>query len=342
MSKDIKKINVPRNAQDEFYRYQMSVLDIVVQGRGNGIKTIIKNLNTVAHELRRSASEIAKYWSLELGTQVQVNKKTSFWSISGKYTLEQLYEVLDNYIDEYLLCKQCANPETVYTTNAAHVSLRCMACGSVSEINKIHKIYEYIKKHTKKNEPKETKQVITITTADEDFADTGWSYDTSAKSTSERLISTVVGKISFDTVKEFVRSHHSSEKVKAVVESFVKSRKWNERRIINVIFGCVFTSPPMSVKEGIVILSPFVKDDIDRGIVLRLINKLYLAYPETKITQILSQFYDSDILDEESIMKWYDGLTEKNTEADVTKIKSDVSKFIDWLKEAQEESEEEM
>jgi len=48
--------NIGGSFNDSSYRYQMPVLSIVVEGRGNGIKTRINNIADVAHALHRDPS----------------------------------------------------------------------------------------------------------------------------------------------------------------------------------------------------------------------------------------------------------------------------------------------
>ena len=49
-------INIPRDVQDEFYRYKMPRLIAKVEGRGNGIKTVVVNMRDIAAALGRPAS----------------------------------------------------------------------------------------------------------------------------------------------------------------------------------------------------------------------------------------------------------------------------------------------
>lgn len=46
-------INVNRGLSDQFYRYKMPKLQAKVEGKGNGIKTVIVNMVDIAKALNR-------------------------------------------------------------------------------------------------------------------------------------------------------------------------------------------------------------------------------------------------------------------------------------------------
>ena len=57
-----------RSVVDPFYRYKMPSLVVKVEGKGNGIKTVILNLDDVARSLGRPSIYLMKYFSCKLGT----------------------------------------------------------------------------------------------------------------------------------------------------------------------------------------------------------------------------------------------------------------------------------
>ena len=46
-------LNVNRSVQDAFYRYKMPRLQAKVEGKGNGVKTVIPNMVEIARALGR-------------------------------------------------------------------------------------------------------------------------------------------------------------------------------------------------------------------------------------------------------------------------------------------------
>lgn len=68
-------VNVNRNVTDLFYRYKMPRISAKVEGKGNGIKTVIVNMAEVAKAIGRPATYPTKYFGCELGAQTQFDYK---------------------------------------------------------------------------------------------------------------------------------------------------------------------------------------------------------------------------------------------------------------------------
>jgi translation initiation factor 5 len=50
----------------------------------------------------------------ELGTQVKIDDKKSHYVINGAHEAEKLQSLLDVFIDKFVLCQSCKNPETEF------------------------------------------------------------------------------------------------------------------------------------------------------------------------------------------------------------------------------------
>lgn len=70
-------LNVNRNVADVFYRYKMPRISAKVEGKGNGIKTVIVNMIDVARAIGRPATYPTKYFGCELGAQTQFDYKVT-------------------------------------------------------------------------------------------------------------------------------------------------------------------------------------------------------------------------------------------------------------------------
>ena len=124
-------LNVNRNVQDSFYRYKMPRLIAKVEGKGNGIKTVIVNMVDVARALARPPTYVTKYFGCELGAQTQFDIKAERYIVNGCHDGAKLQDMLDGFIKRFVLCEQCDNPETV-------LKVRLMINQRPSDVTIIH------------------------------------------------------------------------------------------------------------------------------------------------------------------------------------------------------------
>lgn len=117
---------------DSSYRYKMPKLE--TQVRKNN-KTYVTNLTKIAASLNRPANDLLKWFSTSLA--VSSNQKDV--SINGKFEGTILQNTLQNYINRYVLCQVCSNPETTLSPAKSSISMTCAACGNVSQIQLQHK-----------------------------------------------------------------------------------------------------------------------------------------------------------------------------------------------------------
>ncbi|KAH8591730.1 domain found in IF2B/IF5-domain-containing protein [Bisporella sp. PMI_857] len=147
-------VNIRRDVKDPFYRYKMEKLQSKIEGKGNGIKTVIVNLSSVAQSLARPGSYVIKYFGFELGAQTNSNPTDDRWIINGSHEAGKLQDHLDGFIAKFVLCKKCKNPETDVVIKDGHILLDCKACGQRSEVDLRLKLSGFILK----NQPKKAKK----------------------------------------------------------------------------------------------------------------------------------------------------------------------------------------
>lgn len=142
-------VNVRRDVDDKFYRYKMPLLETKVEGRGNGIKTVIPNMVDIGRALSRPPSYPTKFFGYELGAQTQFDEKNERYIINGKHEADRLREVLDVFIDKFVLCGECKNPETDLAVKGKEGIIRrnCKACGAVTTVDMRHKLTNFIITH---------------------------------------------------------------------------------------------------------------------------------------------------------------------------------------------------
>jgi translation initiation factor 5 len=147
-------VNIRRDVTDPFYRYKMERLQSKIEGKGNGIKTVIVNLSSVAQSLARPPSYVIKYFGFELGAQTNTNPNDDRWIINGAHDASKLQDYLDGFINKFVLCKKCKNPETDVQIKDGHITLDCKACGQRSDVDLRLKLSSFILK----NQPKKSKK----------------------------------------------------------------------------------------------------------------------------------------------------------------------------------------
>ncbi len=83
-----------------------------VEGKGNGIKTVIANMPEVSKALGRPPTYPCKYFGCELGAQTQFDFKNERYIVNGSHDPNKLQDLLDGFIRKFVLCPECDNPET--------------------------------------------------------------------------------------------------------------------------------------------------------------------------------------------------------------------------------------
>lgn len=117
---------------DPHYRYKMPSISTHTESK-NGGTTIIDNIDTIAGKLKREPSELQKYFRKALSCNVKYDKGKGI-IISALKETEDLQIILSDYIDKFVLCPNCHNPETVKEMKKKKITLTCSACGKTTDI----------------------------------------------------------------------------------------------------------------------------------------------------------------------------------------------------------------
>jgi translation initiation factor 5 len=126
----------------------MPLLTTKIEGKGNGIKTVIPNMSDVARALSRPPTYTTKFFGCELGAQTSFDEKNDRYIVNGAHNADRLRELLDVFIDKFVLCKSCKNPETelvILKINRTEDIIRdCKACGERTGVDMRHKLTTFI------------------------------------------------------------------------------------------------------------------------------------------------------------------------------------------------------
>ncbi|KAF2074268.1 hypothetical protein CYY_004442 [Polysphondylium violaceum] len=352
----------------------MEVLQAKVEGKGNGIKTVIVNLQQIAKDLDRPPEYITKYFEIELNTKS--NFESDRYSVNGQHSQERLSQILDGFIGKFVLCSFCKNPETKSLIKNSKIDLKCAACGRRSPLDMKAKLSSYILK----NPPKESSSKSTHDEApqapsmkeassasssssskrskkkkgeDDDEEEVVWLTDTSEKAAEERKrkaigdsTSAVLSMVDIgdkDPVSylyEFISKGPTDdafmEELNKIQEEFGLRSYATARSAIEALGNKTTENTVKMVKNKNSLLQKIAKRrDGKLGICLGL--EELCAKDETllkSIQGILKNLYDADILTEEIIIKWH---TSKAKSEAVIKA---TAKFVEWLQTAEEEEDE--
>ncbi|KAI9298492.1 eukaryotic translation initiation factor 5 [Neoconidiobolus thromboides FSU 785] len=158
-------INIRRDNNDPFYRYKMPKLISKIEGKGNGIKTVIPNMPEIAKALSRPPEYPTKFFGCELGAQVKSEAKNDRYIVNGAHEAEKLQDLLYLFIEKFVLCKECKNPETdLFILKDQSIIRDCKACGKRSGVDMKHRLSVFIIK----NPPPPPKKIKKSVKASED------------------------------------------------------------------------------------------------------------------------------------------------------------------------------
>ncbi|KAH7815258.1 Translation initiation factor 5 [Monocercomonoides exilis] len=161
--------NIGGDPNDMSYRYKMPRIQTKIEGKGNGIKTVFPNIEPVCTALKRPPIYVIKYFGSELGALSKYDPKTKLGVVNGAHTFEAIHTILLKFIQQFVLCTHCGNPETDEEVVGDKLVLTCRACGRQFHANPAHKLTNFIiseaqksqtgKRH-KKGKDKEEEEVV--------------------------------------------------------------------------------------------------------------------------------------------------------------------------------------
>lgn len=410
-----------RDTKDPHYRYKMPKLTAKVEGSGNGIKTVITNMTTVARALGRPPSYPTKYFGCELGAQVSMNQE---FIVNGSHDADKLLNLLYGFIRKFVLCTKCNNPETTLTVVSQAIRQKCAACGHEATINKaLHKLTTYIISH-----PPDASTATSTGSGTSAANGGGQSTNASSSSSSKSsksskgdkkskkngdkngnsptmadsgndlnvanggIVNNSNGNDDFGDDDDFAEDELTStayaERMKELCDGFSSGMYLsNQKEVANFFHNLVKEKKEAGLLQDVEVQKDLVKqaEKIDlkdkatlvmaellftenmleeiktyRMLLLRfchknleaqkyllggfekLVGDVYKDQLFPKVLHLLKQFYDSDILVEEAILKWADKKSKKYSGKEMSKkIHEKVAPFITWLREADEEDDDE-
>jgi len=112
-------------------RFEIPQIESIIQGN----QTIIRNISQISDKLRREQKHILKYLAKETASPVHSDGQRGIFQ--SKLQQRILQGKLENYIKEYVICKECKKPDTKLTKDGNITILRCEACGARATVKPI-------------------------------------------------------------------------------------------------------------------------------------------------------------------------------------------------------------
>ena len=101
----------------------------------SGSRTILYNLKEICDCLKRSSTHLLKYLAGELATANTVDNDRIMFQ--GRFDNKTLGKLIERYVNEFVLCSVCHQPDTRISRKERIYFLVCDACGASSSIKGI-------------------------------------------------------------------------------------------------------------------------------------------------------------------------------------------------------------
>ncbi|PBP18682.1 eukaryotic translation initiation factor 5 [Diplocarpon rosae] len=366
-------INIRSDVKDPFYRYKMEKLQSKIEGKGNGIKTVIVNLSSVANSLARPGGYVIKYFGFELGAQTNSNPTDDRWIINGAHEASKLQDYLDGFINKFVLCKKCKNPETEVVIKDGHIVLDCKACGQRSDVDLRLKLNVDIEAGSDDELTRRINAEARELDEPTEVKDDEWTVDMSAEAVRARqqqlpddLKQKLVlgddededgeggGNSAYDHLGNWITSEAEAKGSVDKVEDvaiFLKAKEYGietKHRTLLVLVQTIFDD---KITKQIPTRAPMLKTmitsekhqkalmgGVERFIGLRGQNDPKFYDQTSKILMVL---YNEDILPEEFLMKWGTKASKKYIDLSTSKkVRKSAETFLSWLAEAESDDSE--
>ena len=99
-----------------------------VVGHLQGNKTVISNFLHIADMLGRDTNHVLKFILKELATPGEIKNKEVI--IGTKVSASRINQKIQQYAEEFVICKECGKPDTKLIKEGDYSFIRCQACGA--------------------------------------------------------------------------------------------------------------------------------------------------------------------------------------------------------------------
>jgi translation initiation factor 2 subunit 2 len=99
-----------------------------IEGHLQGNKTVLTNLQQITTQLRRPPEHLLKFLLKELATAGTFKENRTI--LQTKNPSKKVNEKIQDYANEFVICKECKKPDTELIKEHKFMFLHCLACGA--------------------------------------------------------------------------------------------------------------------------------------------------------------------------------------------------------------------
>jgi len=137
---------------DFSYRYKMPALAVKHEGSSKMKRTVLLNLDELSRAVGRPAEHLLTYIGQSVCAASKVEKENRRVYVAGHHELRVLQQHVFDFIQRFVLCKQCRNPETMCYKKGKKrsriVYLKCKSCGGRSSLESSDQFMNYLAQHS--------------------------------------------------------------------------------------------------------------------------------------------------------------------------------------------------
>jgi len=112
-------------------RLEIPSPNVIIQGN----RTFITNFTEIADSIRRNPKHLAKFLFRELAKPGHLG--TNRLILQGKVITSLVQNKIDDYIKEFVICKECNRPDTHFEKEGRIKFIKCEACGAKHVLRRI-------------------------------------------------------------------------------------------------------------------------------------------------------------------------------------------------------------
>jgi len=144
------------DSSDPNFRYKMPAIVVKHEGTGKMKKSVLVNIESVCQSIGRPVDYLVTFLGQRLSASSRIEKCLSHSYVSGHHDVRQVQAHVLKFIQEFVMCPTCGNPETSCHIEGSKkhkaISLQCKGCGTSSpDLDSTDRFVKYMILHHAEN-----------------------------------------------------------------------------------------------------------------------------------------------------------------------------------------------